>query len=155
VWRHELAQTGSFGFGSPSIKYLVIQQPQKRRKKMKKTLMVLVTIMAVSAWGTAYADKAAAIKGDAMSDPDCLINTLDPSNAPARAAAFQGGTDGSGAGGASAGSRMTADSLINTLDPSNAPKARIAARTETVGSREDADSLINYLDPSNAPRRRM
>jgi hypothetical protein len=126
----------------------------EKEKKMKKTLMVLMTVMLAATLGTAYANESAAARGAAIGDRDSLINTLDPTNAPAAVVAGESRIEGSGAGGTFAGISENADSLINYLDPSNAPKARIAASTATAGSRESADSLIYDLDPSNAPKAR-
>ena len=122
---------------------------------MKKIWLLLVMICLVLVAGTAFGDEFTTKTNDWASNPDSLINVLDPSNAPAPIVPAHRGLLGlteeglPGAGGSAAGGRSeTRDSLVNYLDPSNAPAEKIPKRSTTEFMRDNPDSLIYQISPS-------
>jgi hypothetical protein len=117
---------------------------------MKKIGLILAVIGLVLVAGSALGDEYTNTKGWA-SDPDSLINFLDPSNAPApvvRHTGLMGLTEEGlpGAGGSAAGGRSEMrDSLVNYLDPSYEPA--IPKKLTTGVMRFDPDSGIHQISP--------
>jgi hypothetical protein len=120
---------------------------------MKKIMLFLTVIILVLAVGSAFGDEYATKTMGWASDPDSLINVLDPSNAPAPIIPHKGlmglteeglpGARGSAAGGL----RETPDSLVNYLDPSYEPAERIPKKLMTGVFRIDPDSGIHQISP--------
>ena len=121
---------------------------------MKKIWLILAVICLVLAAGAAFGDEYTTTKGWA-SDPDSLINLLDPSNAPAPAVPHTGlmglteeGLPGAG-GSAAGGPSEIRDSLVNYLDPSFVPAvAKIPKKTTTEVMRFDPGSVIHQISPT-------
>ena len=117
---------------------------------MKKIGLIVTVICLVLVAGSAFSDEYTTGKAWA-SDPDSMINLLDPSNAPAPIVPHTGlmglteeglpGAGGSAAGGVS----EIRDSLVNYLDPSFAPSAvKFPKKTTTEVMRFDRDSGIHH-----------
>lgn len=127
---------------------------------MKKILwMIIAALGMVLVVGTALAaEKNVMVFKDPTADPDSMINTLDPSNAPVRVVPAHRGLLGlteeglPGVKGAAAGGMgEKTDSLINDLDPSNAPGARIMKGSAVTTRRDDPDSFIHIIAPPSYP----
>ena len=121
---------------------------------MKKIGLILAVIGLVLAAGSVFGDEYTTNSKGWASDPDSLINFLDPSNAPAPVVphtGLMGLTEEGlpGAGGSAAGGRgEIQDSLVNYLDPSFAPAAeRIPKKTTTEVMRFDPASGIHQISP--------
>ena len=110
-------------------------------------------ICLVLAVGSAFGDEYATNTKGWASNPDSLINFLDPSNAPAPIVPHTGlmglteegltGAKGSAAGGRS----VTTDSLVTYLDPSYEPPDRIPKKLTSGVFRIDPDSGIYQISP--------
>ncbi len=118
---------------------------------MKKIGLIVAVIFLILAAGAVFgAEYATETKGWA-SDPDSLINFLDPSNAPAPVVPHRGlmglteeglpGARGAAAGGPS----EVRDSLVNYLDPSYTPA--IPKKLTTGALRFDPDSMVHQTSP--------
>ena len=116
---------------------------------MKKIGLIVAVIFLVLVAGAVFGAETEA-RGWA-SDPDSLINFLDPSNAPAPAVPHRGlmglteeglpGARGTAAGGPS----EVRDSLVNYLDPSYTPAM---PQKLTAGAlRFDPDSMVHQTSP--------
>lgn len=120
---------------------------------MKKIGLIIAVICLILAVGSALGDEYTANSKGWASDPDSIINLLDPSNAPAPVIPHKGlmglneeglpGTQGSAAG----GRQEMPDSLVNYLDPSYEPAERIPKKLMTGVLRIDPDSGIHQISP--------
>ena len=135
---------------------------------MKKIWLIFVVAFLLLVTASAFGNES--MKGDRWAGhPDCMINQLDPSNAPTITPAHSGlmglteeGLPGAG-GSAAGGPREVRDSLVNYIDPSSVPgytdaesgavtveftsfKARGSAAG---GISSELDTFPNYIDPSN------
>lgn len=120
---------------------------------MKKIGLIVAVIILVLAVGSAFGDEYATKTMGWASDPDSLINFLDPSNAPAPIIPHKGlmglteeGLPGA-RGVAAGGLRETTDSLVNYLDPSFEPATGIPKKLMTGVLRIDPDSGIHKISP--------
>ena len=120
---------------------------------MKKIGLIVTVIFLVLAAGVVFGDDYGTSTKGWASDPDSLINSLDPSNAPALMVPHTGlmgmteeglpGAKGSAAGGRS----ETTDSLVNYLDPSYEPPERIPKKLTSGAFRNDPASGIHQISP--------
>ncbi|MGB9081151.1 MAG: hypothetical protein WCD00_07610 [Desulfuromonadaceae bacterium] len=118
---------------------------------MKKIGLIVAVICLILAVGSALGDEYTTNSKGWASDPDSMINILDPSNAPARVIPHKGlmglteeglpGDKGSAAGGRS----EVRDSLVNYLDPSYTPA--IAKKIATGALRFDPGSGVHEISP--------
>ena len=121
---------------------------------MKKIWMLVAVLCLVLAAGSAFGEEYGTMAKDPTSDPDSLINFLDPSNAPGAIMPAHKGLLGlteeglPGAGGWAAGGRgEMKDSLLFYLDPSYAPAEFVPKKTTTEVKPIDPDSIIHQISP--------
>jgi hypothetical protein len=118
---------------------------------MKKIGLIVAVIFLVLAAGVVFGDEYGMETKGWASDPDSLINFLDPSNAPAPKVPHKGlmglteqGLPGAG-GTAAGGPSEVRDSLVNYLDPSYTPG--VPKKFATGALRIDPDSGIHQISP--------
>jgi len=118
---------------------------------MKKVGLFLAVICLVLAAGSVFGDEYTTKAKDPTSNPDSLINFLDPSNAPGVTVPAQEGLTEEGlpgARGSAAGGRSEfKDSMLNYLDPSYEPVERMQIKTAPEVKPIGPDSLIRQISP--------
>ena len=118
---------------------------------MKKLLLIISVLCLVLAAGAVFGEEYTINTTGWGSDPDSLINALDPENAPIPIVPHKGllglteeglpGARGYAAGGPS----ETRDSLVNYLDPSFEPGMPKKLKTGVLLF--DPDSMVHQISP--------